>query len=685
MDRRQFFRTSAAAGVSVAGAVGVGATSRADLPLPFGDPQPAGPVNPLLPQFDPNPGARAAELGRLQGKYLWSENVNYVQGVPMAASVAIEDHPTLEWFVISLDLQYQVISNILVALSKQFNQLAGNLLQPLVDQLAGLKNTLDGVTRTVAPYLESPQAQPLDPGARAAEYLYMQTIENSLRILEQIRSGLFAALRKMFDSPGLGNFGTVDGVERYRQLYATMPVPAIADSLHDDQAFARMRVAGPNPMVLRQVQGGLPGNFPLDDKDYRSVMGGDSLDAALSGGRLYMVDYAELGPAASESATYKLLTGPGYNTAPMALFAVPAGGGELQAVAIQCGQDPGKHVMFLRPDPADAQRYWGWQMAKTVVQTADFNHHEMFTHLGRAHLVSEAFCVATRRHLAVNHPLSVLLTPHFEGTLYVNELATAIILGPETTGDLILAPELRDIIAAAGSARLSWDFSEAVPPRDFAGRGVDGAQLHYPYRDDALLVWDAIRTWADEYVRTYYGSDADVRGDFELAAWAEELANIGKVRGFPRIDGVDQLVEAVAMIIFTASAQHAAVNFPQKDLMEYMPFYSGMAAAPPPDGTTGHTESDWIRMLPCLLTSVTQLYLLDSLGGLHYRPLGDYRTNTFPFANAINDPRIAGPGGPLDRFRAALRSVEDTINARNGQREPYTFLLPSGIPTSTNT
>lgn len=687
MERRSFLRSTVVASASGIGALAAASADAApfDLPLPFGDPQRPGPVNPLLPQQDPNPAARAAELARLQGKYVWSETANHVRGVPMAASLSIEDNPTLEWLVISLDQQYQVISNILLALTQHFSHLAGDLLQPLVDQLVGAKNALDGVVRTVAPVLGGPVGEPLDPVARGAAHLAMQTAEIALRTLDQIRGGLFAALRKMFDSPGVGNFGTADGVERYRKLYLTLPVPPVAERIHDDMLFARMRVAGGNPMVLRRVRGALPANFPLDNAGYASVMGAhDSLSAAIAQGRLYLADYVELGSSASESVTYKLLTGPGYNTAPIAAFAVPAGGGELEPVAIQCGQDPGKHVMILRPGPNDGDRYWGWQMAKTVVHTADFNHHELFSHLARTHLVSEAFCVATRRHLAANHPLNILLTPHFEGSLFINELATYLILAPEASGDLIFAAELSNQISAAGKARLEWDFYEHMPAREFAARGVDGPQLRYPYRDDALLIWDTIQSWVEEYVRVYYSDDADVRADTELVAWADELATVGKVKGFTRIDSIDQLIEVVTMIVFTASAQHAAVNFPQKDFMEFAAYYSGMTAAPAPTTATGHAETDWVRMLPCLLSSIAQLYVLDSLGSVHYRPLGDYRTNSFPFGNAINDPRIVGPGGPLDRFRSALRAAEDTINARNTQREPYGFLLPSSIPTSTN-
>ena len=32
----------------------------------------------------------------------------------------------------------------------------------------------------------------------------------------------------------------------------------------------------------------------------------------------------------------------------------------------------------------------------------------------------------------------------------------------------------------------------------------------YPYRDDALLIWNAIDQWVGEYIAVYYAGDADV-------------------------------------------------------------------------------------------------------------------------------------------------------------------------------
>ena len=39
------------------------------------------------------------------------------------------------------------------------------------------------------------------------------------------------------------------------------------------------------------------------------------------------------------------------------------------------------------------------------------------SHLGRTHLFIEPFVIATERQLGENHPLRLLLRPHFEGTL----------------------------------------------------------------------------------------------------------------------------------------------------------------------------------------------------------------------------------------------------------------------------
>jgi len=54
---------------------------------------------------------------------------------------------------------------------------------------------------------------------------------------------------------------------------------------------------------------------------------------------------------------------------------------------------------------------------------------------------------------------------------------------------------------------------------------------------------------------------------------------------------LNDLYKVVASVIFTASAQHAAVNFPQKSLESYAPAYPlALYASPPDDGNATETS-----------------------------------------------------------------------------------------------
>ena len=89
--------------------------------------------------------------------------------------------------------------------------------------------------------------------------------------------------------------------------------------------------------------------------------------------------------------------------------------------------------------------------------------------------------------------------------------------------------------------------------------------------------------------------------------------------------------------------------------------------------------------MPPMSLALEQLSSLFLLGSVYYRPLGDYRTNRLPYETWFQDPAIIGTEGPLARFQAGLRAVEERIIARNEKRmHPYVYLQPSQIPTSTN-
>ena len=125
--------------------------------------------------------------------------------------------------------------------------------------------------------------------------------------------------------------------------------------------------------------------------------------------------------------------------------------------------------------------------------------------------------------------------------------------------------------------------------------------------------------------------------------------------------------------MFTSSVQHAAVNFPQFDLMTYTPNMPLAGFAPAPRSRDA-SEQDYLDLLPPLASARRQLVILYILGTVHYSTIGMYE-------DEICDPQIRVP---LARFRADLTRIGGIIELRNRVRPPYSFLDPRGVPQSIN-
>ncbi|KAA0021344.1 lipoxygenase family protein [Antrihabitans cavernicola] len=688
INRRQLLRAAAMLPLVGAGLASVANAAPAGADAP--------PALPLLPQFDPAPWARQAALVGKKGAYVWTENVPFLPGIPAANFVPLDAIPTIEWWLTAADAFFTIGIDVVSALIPVLNAMNTSTLADARNQMVGQKQELaqyhirfknlgNGKYNMDGPRLGIVHYDVTDQDMAEATLLQAEVgrlFNEFWLLLGNVRQNLMELIGSQ---QGIGNFGSKQGLAEYNAIFGTMPIPDVASNVHDDKTFAWMQQGGFDTNVLRQVRE-LPANFPLTDAQYREgIQADDGLAAALAAGRVYMCDYVGLGKMASEQATYKVLLGDTWHTAPIVLYALPPGKGDLEVVAIQCGQNSGTSPMFVRPRPDDKDRYWGWQMAKTSAMTAAWNYHEMFSHLGMSHLISEVFTVSLNRTIAPNHPLYQLMSPHAEGDIFINFLAATIIMPPKSFADDIVGGEINLVCEEVVNQRLAWNFHDRMIPNDIARRGLNNPQLDHPVRDDSTRIWNALHDWIDDYVRLYYHNDGDVTGDQELTDYCNEVINIGKMKGFSRPQTVSQLVDLLTMVAYTASAYHASVNFPQAEFMTYAPFGSGTTTAPPPTEIRGHTEADWLRMLPGMFSAVAQFTFLHQLATVYYRPLGDYRTNAFPFPTPFSDPRVFGPDGPLTKFRNRLDQIEAEINEANRSRfQPYEFLLPKNIPTSTN-
>ena len=467
-----------------------------------------------------------------------------------------------------------------------------------------------------------------------------------------------------------------------------------------DREFARQRLAGPNPTSLERVSDRADlADWPHDQVCATSSGTSVTLEEAAHQNRLFRLEYPYLQFAPAELQCGR------YVGSPKTLFYKGDQGLEPLLIQLESGEKT-----YTPAHNAD-----DWMRAKLFVQVADITQHELLTHLCYTHLAMEAFAIATPRRLPSNHPVYRLLKPHFRFLLAINTRGNDILLGHGAAIDALMAPTRAASIAVMNRAYRDRSFESYALPTDLKHRGVEAEFLpDYPYRDDAQLLWDAIVRYGTAYLQRYYKDDLAVQQDSDLQAWAaelgaplntrsrdefaqapdwvspeivtqaglslDELPDYPRVPGFPTIQNpgtiatLQQLIDATTQIIFTCSAQHAAVNFSQFDYFGYVP-NAPLAAYTQPDVSASLQE-----MLPKPAQDLAQMQLTFALSGILWSRLGSDQMMQFV---------DQGDRAILRQFQADLQTIETEIQARNRQRDrdtgiDYPYLLPSRIPNSIN-
>ena len=131
----------------------------------------------------------------------------------------------------------------------------------------------------------------------------------------------------------------------------------------------------------------------------------------------------------------------------------------------------------------------------------------------------EPVAVAAGRQFAHNHPLSVLLRVHMRFHMANNYIAHGTFFKPKE-GNLenLLPGTFPETIQLIQTGYTAWGLKRHSFLNEMKNRGVDNTEAltHYPYRDDAMLLWNAISTYVSSYVSSFYSSDSDIAADKEL-------------------------------------------------------------------------------------------------------------------------------------------------------------------------
>ncbi|KAK4266355.1 hypothetical protein QN277_027295 [Acacia crassicarpa] len=349
-----------------------------------------------------------------------------------------------------------------------------------------------------------------------------------------------------------------------------------------------------------------------------------------------------------------------------------------------------------------------WQLAKAYAAVNDSGYHQLVSHWLLTHAVIEPFIIATNRQLSVLHPIYKLLQPHFKDTMNINALARQILINAGGVLERTVFPgkfamELSSVVYK------NWVFPEQALPADLLKRGVaipdskcpHGLRLlieDYPYAVDGLEIWAAIETWVSEYCCFYYQSDDRVENDPELQAWWNEVRNEGHgdlkdKPWWPEMRTRSELIQSCTIIIWVASALHAAVNFGQYPYAGYLPNRPTVSRRFMPEpGTPEYAELESNPDLAFLKTITAQFQTL--LGVSLIEMLSRHSTDEV----YLGQREVSGwtsdaePLAAFERFGKKLMEIEKRIVKMNNDERwknrvgpvkvPYTLLYPntSGHP-----
>ncbi|KAL5062711.1 hypothetical protein RYX36_024448 [Vicia faba] len=355
-----------------------------------------------------------------------------------------------------------------------------------------------------------------------------------------------------------------------------------------DEEFGREMIAGVNPCVIRLLQE-FPPKSTLDATVYgdqsstitkehlETNLGGLTVEEALNGKRLFLLDYHDafmpylerINIIAKAYATRTILFLKDDGTLkPLAIeLSLPHSNG------IQYGAES---KVFLPAEEGVESTIW--LLAKAHVVVNDSSYHQLMSHWLNTHAVMEPFIIATNRHLSVLHPINKLLYPHYRDTININGLARQSLINAGGIIEQSFLPGPNSI-EISSTVYKNWVFTDQALPADLIKRGLaveDASSPHglrlviedYPYAVDGLEIWDAIREWVQDYVSLYYPTNDSVQKDTELQAWWKEAVEKGHgdlkdKPWWPKMQTIEDLVQSCSIIVWTASALHAAVNFGQ--------------------------------------------------------------------------------------------------------------------------
>ncbi|KAG5016113.1 hypothetical protein JHK85_022249 [Glycine max] len=507
----------------------------------------------------------------------------------------------------------------------------------------------------------------------------------------------FEEVQRLYDQEGGIKLpiSTTMGTENVLKFPTPHVIQASTFAWMTDEEFAREMIAGVNPNVIRLLKAFCNKRlFILDYYDafmpyLRKINELDSAKAYATRTFLFLKDDGTLKPLAIElskphQCVYVLPHPPHMRPSPFLHYYFPS-------------------QVVLPADKGDDGTIW--LLAKAYVVVNDTNYHQLISHWLHTHAVMEPFSIATHRQLSVLHPIYKLLHPHFRDTININALARQSLINAGSIIEQTFLPG-KYSMEMSSAVYKNWVFTDQALPTDLIKRGLavkDHTSPHglrlmikdYPYAVDGLEIWDAIKTWVQEYVNLYYSNDKAVEEDTELQAWWKEVVEKGhgdlKDNEWPKMKTCQELIDSCTIIIWIGSALHAAVNFGQYPYGGYIlnrPTQSRRLLPEPKtkeyDEMVKNPQEAFLRTITPKFQTVIDLTVMEILSSHSSDEIYLGQRDTPNWTSDQNAKDV------FETFTKTLAEIEKKISERNNNQElknrtgpakfPYTVLLPTSEP-----
>ncbi|KAL5708015.1 linoleate 13S-lipoxygenase [Ranunculus cassubicifolius] len=487
-----------------------------------------------------------------------------------------------------------------------------------------------------------------------------------------------------------------------------------------DGEFSRQTLAGMNPYSIQLVTE-WPMTSKLDPKIYgpaesaitkeiieREIKGIMTLEEAMAKKKLFVVDYHDiLLPYVHKVREIEGTTLYGSRT----LF-FQCENSTLRPIAIELTRPPinGKPMWRHVYTPCwDANNEWLWRFAKAHVLAHDSAYHQLVVHFLNTHACMEPYIIAANRQLSAMHPIYRLLLPHFRYTLEINALARESLINAGGIIETSFSPRRYSMELSSVAYDKFWRFDMEALPADLIRRGMaveDPTAEHglkltikdYPFANDGLVLWDAIKSWVTDYVNRYYPDSTSIISDTELQVWWTEVRTKGHADKkdepwWPVLNTAESLIQTLSTIIWTASGHHAAVNFGQYTYAGYFPNRPTIARTKMPNedpieqsfkNFLTRPEATLLECFPSQMQATRVMAVLDVLS--NHSPDEEYIGDLLE-PSWSDDPITKAA---FERFSGKLKEMEGIIDARNADPKlrnrhgagivPYELLKPKSKP-----